>query len=328
MTHLAVAVIAGGPSAEAAVSHTSAGAVCAALHQAGHAPVLLELDAELPAALRARAFDVAFPVTHGPLGEDGCLQGLLEVMDVPYVGSAVRASALAAHKPSAKVCFRNAGLPVAREAMVFRGQELGRRARQVREVLGPAVVVKPASGGSAIGVVRVRESDKDAFLVEALKRALEVDSTALVERFILGHEVTCGILEVDATGPRPLPPTLILSKAADWYDFRSRYATGGSEHRCPAPFPDQLNVRIQEVALGAHRALGARDLSRVDILLADDGLLTLLEVNTLPGMTSTSLFPEAAAATGLPFPELCDRLVRCAHARPRRELPPVVPMPD
>jgi D-alanine-D-alanine ligase len=330
MTALSVAVLAGGPSSEAAVSRVSAAAVTAALLEAGHRPEVLELSAKLAGTLLTGVYDVAFPVTHGPLGEDGCLQGLLEVLDLPYVGSGVLASALAASKPHAKTIFGRCNLPVAEQALVWRGDALEERARQIRSELGGAVVAKPASGGSAIGVTRVAGDDADTVLVEALRGALLVDECVLVERFLAGHEVTCGVFEEDERGVWALPVTLILSQAAEWYDFKSKYAAGGSQHRCPAGFSEPVTARIQELAVAAHRALGARDLSRVDFVLGrddDPGSVTILEVNTLPGMTATSLYPEAAGTVGIDFPSLCDRLVRRAYARPRRQTPDVVPMP-
>jgi D-alanine-D-alanine ligase len=277
------------------------------------------------------AFDVAFPVLHGRLGEDGCAQGLLEVLELPYVGSGVLASALAAHKPAAKAMFRSAGLPVAADAVVLAGEPLRERARELRQRLGPAVVVKPAGGGSAIGVGRIRAEDDDGALVAALEGAVTIDPVVLVERFVTGLEVTCGVLEDDAGVPQALPPTLISARAADWYDFKSRYGSAGSAHQCPAPFAAPLLAEIQAVAVAAHRALGARDLSRVDFVVSEGAAtqpVTLLEVNTLPGMTATSLFPEAAAVAGVPFRELCDRLARRAHERPRRSAPPEQPMPE
>jgi D-alanine-D-alanine ligase len=326
---LVVAVIAGGPSSEAAVSRTSGAAVARALQASGHRSRVLELESGLLGALGSGEFDVAFPTTHGPLGEDGCLQGLLEVLGLPYVGSGVLASALAMSKPHAKAQFRWRGLPVADEAIVRRGEALERRAAEIRQTLGASVVVKPATGGSAIGVSRIAESDSDASFVAALEQALAVDALVLVERFVLGDEVTCAVLENEAGDAEALPPTLILPKAADWYDFRSRYAPGGSEHRCPAPFEPAVTTKIQRIAEAAHRTLGARDLSRVDFVVGHgrEPSVTLLEVNTLPGMTATSLFPEAAAVRGIGFDSLCDSLVRRARARPARKSPAVVPMP-
>jgi len=330
MTGLRVAVLAGGPSSEAAVSRASAAAVEVALQRAGHSPAVLPLSSELPAALRGQPYDVVFPVTHGPLGEDGCVQGLLEVLDLPYVGSGVMASAIAASKPHAKTIFRAAGVPVAPDAIVRRGEHFDGTATRLRRELGQALVVKPASGGSAIGVTRVAGAAPDAAVTQALQSALDGDPVALVEPLVDGSEVTCGVLELDERGPFALPPTLIVARAAEFYSFEAKYARGGSEHRCPAGFPDELTQRIQQAAVAAHRAVGARDLSRVDFIVgsaARGHALTTLELNTLPGMTETSLYPEAALAFGIDFATLCDGLVRRAHARPRRSIPDVVPIP-
>jgi D-alanine-D-alanine ligase len=328
---LSVAVVAGGASSEASVSRASAAGVHKALEQAGHAPRVLELDATLPAALLAGLFDVVFPAVHGRLGEDGCLQGLLEILGLPYVGSGVLASALAMSKPHAKAQFRLAELPLATDMLVLAGADLSASARLVRERLGRAVVVKPGAGGSAIGVAPIGEDVPDSALVEALARALELDTSVLVEKMISGKEVTCSVLEDGAADglPRALPPTLISPKAAGWYDFKSKYAPSGSVHQCPAPFSPELVLRIQGAAVKAHSLLGCRDLSRVDFVVDDvRNEITLLEVNTLPGMTATSLFPEAAAAAGISFPELCDGLVRRAFARPSALVPVAPAMPD
>jgi D-alanine-D-alanine ligase len=325
---LAVAVVAGGPSSEAEVSRASAAGVHRALTEAGHAATVLELDRHLAAALVAGRYDVVFPAVHGRLGEDGCLQGFLEVLGVPYVGSGVLASALAMSKPHAKAHFRSAGLPVAGDAIVRAGEDLPGRARAVRAALGPAVVVKPGGGGSAIGVEPIGADAPDAELVAALGRALALDPVVLVEQFRAGKEVTCAVLEDEHGVPRALPPTLIVPKASGWYDFRSKYAPSGSVHRCPAPFSAELTAKIGDQATRAHAALGCRDLSRVDFVVDEgDGTSTVLEVNTLPGMTATSLFPEAALAAGIPFPKLCDLLVRRARQRPMTAAPPAVPMP-
>ncbi len=327
MSGVRVAVVAGGPSSEAAVSRASARAVIAALEAAGHTVSQHELDASLAGRLADHPADVVFPVTHGAVGEDGCLQGLLEVLGIPYVGSAVRGSALAADKPSAKLHFRAAGLPVAADALVEGSHDLPARVAALRRAIGPALVVKPAGGGSAIGVARLSATAPDAAVVDALEAALALDPVVLVEQLRVGRELTCGVLELDDRGPVALPPTEILSRAAEWYDFRSKYAPGGSEHRCPAALEPEQTARAQEIAVGAFRALGARDLGRADLILDEQGQWALLELNTLPGMTATSLLPEAAAAAGIPFPSLCDRLVRRALARPRRASPPALPMP-
>jgi D-alanine-D-alanine ligase len=325
---LRVAVVAGGPSSEAGVSRASAAGVSRALQEAGHITEVIELDASLAVRLHSDAFDVVFPIVHGYLGEDGCLQGLLEVMGVPYVGSSVLASALAMSKPHAKAQFSRVGLPIAKDAIVRRGDELQLRAKEIRASLGRAVVVKPGAGGSAIGVEPVAEDAEDGALVAALERALALDPEVLVETFLRGKETTCAVLEREDGVARALPPTLIEPQAAGWYDFRSKYAPGGSVHRCPPPYSPSLIEQIQRAAEAAHRVLGCRDLSRVDFVVDDDeGVFTVLEVNTLPGMTAMSLFPEAAGVAGITFPALCDLLVRRAHARPKNVAQVGVPMP-
>jgi len=325
---LRVAVVAGGPSSEASVSRASAAGVSKALQEAGHTTEVIELDASLAVRLRSDTVDVVFPIVHGYLGEDGCLQGLLEILGVPYVGSGVLASALAMSKPHAKAQFSRVGLPIAKDAIVRRGDDLARRAPEIRSALGPAVVVKPGAGGSAIGVEPIAQDAPDATFMSALERALALDAEVLVETFLVGKETTCAVLEHEDSVARALPPTLIEPKAAGWYDFRSKYAAGGSKHHCPPPYSAALIERIQRAAETAHAVLGCRDLSRVDFVVDDAReTFTLLEVNTLPGMTATSLFPEAAGVAGITFPALCDLLVRRAHGRPKNVAQVGVPMP-
>lgn len=325
---LRVAVVAGGPSSEASVSRASARGVARALEEAGHRPEVLELEPGLLGRLASGAHDVVFPAVHGLLGEDGSLQGALDVLDLPYVGSGVLASALAMSKPHAKLVFRQAGLPLAEGAVVTAGAVPGAEAARVRSLLGPGVVVKPGAGGSAIGVEILAASDPDSALAAALERALALGGDVLVEAFVTGSEVTCAVLEDDDGTPRALPPTLIRPRAAGFYDYASKYAPGGSEHVCPAPFAAELVARIQAAAVLAHRSLGCRDLSRVDFVVDEArATFTVLEVNTLPGMTQTSLFPEAAGVTGVTFAALCDRLVRRAAARPRAARPAAPPLP-
>ena len=315
---LHVAVLAGGASAEAGVSRASAAGVMRALADAGHRPVLFELDKTLPGKLVSGGFDVVFPAIHGRFGEDGCLQGMLEILGLPYVGSGVLASALAMSKPYAKAQLRPLGVPLAAELLVTAGEAPLEAARRVRAALGAAVVVKPGAGGSAIGVEPIAATTPDEELARALERVLALDPVVLVEEMKAGKEVTCAVLEDEGGVARALPPTLIMPKAAGWYDFRSKYAPSGSVHQCPPPFAKPLIDRISELAVLSHTALGCRDLSRVDFVVDDErGDITVLEVNTLPGMTATSLFPEAAGVAGITFPALCDHLVRRAVARPR-----------
>lgn len=309
-----VVVVFGGASLEAEVSRASGDAVAAALVEAGHQATLLPLDAGLCEVLRNEAPDVVFPVAHGALGEDGCLQGLLEILALPYVGSGVLASATASDKVATKVVYRAASLPVAADLVVQPGEEPS--LEDIRTSLGPEVVVKPANGGSSFGVSRLSGEVTREELRVALASATAY-GPALVEALVRGTELTCGVVELDGEASA-LPPTEIEAQAGQFYDYRSKYSQGGSIHRCPAQLPEERLAEIRKLALRAHRALGARDLSRTDFIIDAAGALTLLETNTLPGMTSVSLFPEAAQAAGISFPRLVDGLVVAALRRAER----------
>jgi D-alanine-D-alanine ligase len=321
---LSVAVVQGGPSSEAEVSRASATAIAKAIEAAGHRAVRLELDAFLADSLRTGGYDVVFPACHGAVGEDGALQGLLEVMDLPYVGSGVLASALAMNKRAAKTFFRHVGLPVAASHHARRGSDHAKDAMDALRELGDKLVVKPCSSGSAVAVARFDGGASPNEIVKAIEAVLAVDEVALIERFAPGREVTCGVLDLGS--PSALPPTEIRSPKDAFYTYEARYAPGRSEHLCPAPLGDVLTKRVQEIAVAAHGILGCRDLSRVDFVVGDSEV-TLLEVNTMPGFTETSLFPEAAGVSGLTMPALCGALVEQAHRRgpPRRNT--ALPLP-
>ena len=323
-----VLVVQGGPSSEAAVSRTSAASVATALTEAGFSVVRVELDTALPDAIRRENPAVIFPVTHGAVGEDGALQGLLEVYGVPYVGSAVRASANAMDKATARQLFALAGLPCAR------GVELRPEGRgtvdpaAVLAALGSDVVVKPAESGSALGIERLLGTDAAA-LGEALARAFSLGAAVVVEQFVRGEETTCGVLHVDDQAIA-LPPTLIETPTDAFYSYEARYQAGRSVHHCPPPYAPAVVARLQEIAVLAHKMLGCRDLSRADFLVGDrqdPASIVLLEVNTLPGFTGTSLFPEAAAVAGISFPALCTRLVESALRRGATARQEARPMP-
>ena len=324
---LSVAVVQGGPSSEAEVSRASATSVARALEAAGHRVVRLELNAYLAESLRSGGYEVVFPVSHGAVGEDGSLQGLLEVLDMPYVGSGVLASALAMNKRTAKVLFATAGLPVAPAFDARRGDDAHAIATRALAELGALLVVKPCSNGSAIGVARFDKGTDVNALTAAIAAAWEVDEHVLIERFAPGREVTCG---VHGTGEeaRALPPTEIRSPNDAFYTYQARYAPGRSEHLCPAPIGGALVKRVQEVAVAAHRTLGCRDLCRADFVVDDAaGDVTLLEINTMPGFTDTSLYPEAAGIAGMAMKELCDGFVQAAARRgaPQRNLALALP---
>jgi D-alanine-D-alanine ligase len=322
---LGVAIIQGGPTSEAEVSRASAASVARALENGGHHAVRLELNAYLAESLRTGGFEVVFPVAHGAVGEDGSLQGLLEVLELPYVGSSVLASALAMNKRTAKVLFAEAGLPIARGASSKRGvRKAIAEAERVLKDLGHRLVVKPCSNGSAIGVARFADGVSVVDLARAIEAAWEVDEMALIEQFATGREVTCGVFDLGEPA-QAFPPTEIQAPNDAFYTYQARYAPGRSKHLCPAPLGDELSLKVQEIAIMAHRVLGCRDLSRVDFVVGDTP--TLLEVNTMPGFTDTSLYPEAAGIMGISMPVLCDRLVSTAFDRGPTKRNAPLPLP-
>jgi len=315
-----VALIQGGPSSEAEVSRASAAGVAEALEAAGHRVTRLELEPEVCERLRTSAFDVVFPVVHGAVGEDGSLQGLLEVLALPYVGSDVLGSALAMNKAIARIVLTAAGCRVPRGMVVTKSHASPGAlacAKRARAEVASAVVVKPSSSGSAIGVARFESSATDTEVAHAIEHAWALDDTVVVEEFVKGREVTCSVLDVGRAGPRALAATEIASPMDAFYTYEARYAPGRSTHTCPASLGDALAARVHQIAVDAHMALGCRDLSRSDVIVTENDVF-LLEVNTIPGMTATSLYPEAAKASGMPFPALCDALVRNAHDRGAR----------
>jgi D-alanine-D-alanine ligase len=306
-----VGVVLGGESIERDVSLLSAQQIEAALRACGHAVVEVELNKSLPSALQEASVDVVFPAVHGGIGENGTLQGCLELLKIPYVGSGVLASALAMDKSMAKRVFSGAGLPCARGLVVDRSLSIDAAEKAVRDELGAApYMVKPNAEGSALGATRVFNQSA---LRAAIERALDLSTAALVEEFVTGREMTVGVLEYD-DGPRALPVIEIVSKTS-WYDYEARYTPGLSDHICPAQIPEATTRALQIGAVGAHLALGCRDYSRTDCLLRPSGAFVILEVNTLPGMTPTSLFPDAARVAGVDFPTVVDHLVRRACAR-------------
>lgn len=308
--NLAVCVICGGTSSEASVSRSSAKEVERALRASFNHVSVLELDSSLPDKLLALRPDVVFPVLHGAAGEDGTVQGFLEIMGIPYVGSGVAASAYAMNKHCAKQLFRSAGLPVARDRLVKRtASDVDTIATAILSDFPNGVVIKPIDQGSAIGVSFAKTPDE---IHAGLHECFKVSEYALVEEWIVGREITAGILDTD--GIQRLPVVEIRS-IGGWYDFEHRYAQGASEHIIPAPLDVDIYERVQLIAQTAHQTLGCRDLSRADFVVTTSGEIYLLEVNTLPGMTATSLYPDSAKAAGIEFEKLVHDLVLSAGKR-------------
>ena len=309
-TALRIAVLAGGNSAEAEVSRSSAGGIAQALRRSSHEVAVIEIDRELVSALRAFAPDVVFPMLHGPPGEDGTVQGLLAMLGLPFVGSGVQGCAAAMDKYVAKALFRAEGLNVVEDVLIAPGASADAAAELVHDKLGDRVVVKPRRQGSALGVTLLPEGGD---LVRPLREALEFGGGALVERFVTGREATVGVLDEHGRHPVALPVIEITVASGEWYDYENRYTPGKSQHIVPADFPQTCHDRMADIALRAHRCLGLRDLSRADFVVGDD--IHLLEVNALPGMTATSLYPDACRAVDVEFTELAERLTLSALRR-------------
>jgi len=274
----------------------------------------IELGPGIASRLTEFAPDVVFPILHGPPGEDGTLQGFLEIMGYPYVGSDVHSSSAAMNKITAKLIFATRGLPLAEQIVVSREGGIATAIETISKSLGNYVVVKPATQGSALGVTRVSNDNQ---LHEALGMAFELDEHVLIEKRIDGREITVGVIDTDE-GTKAFPVIEITTPVDAWYDYEHRYTPGLSEHLMPADMPDAQTARLQDIAIEAHRSLGCRDLSRADFVVPGDDEEYLLEVNTLPGMTPTSLYPDGARGYGLSFPELVSYLVERAAARAAR----------
>jgi D-alanine-D-alanine ligase len=302
-----VAVLYGGMSAEREVSLSTGRQVIAALRKAGYEVTPIEVKDDLAAVLRALdpRPDAVFNALHGRFGEDGAIQGVLDWLGIPYTHSGVRASALAMDKAAARAVFAAAGLPVAR------GQVVDIAALEHNDPMPLPYVIKPVNEGSSVGVEIMREGGNRRAAVAA---SWTYGPTALVEEFIPGRELTVAVM-----GERALAVTEITAANGDFYDYEAKYAEGGSRHVIPAPVHPEIYSRAMDVALAAHRALGCRGATRSDFRYDDTrgepGRLVLLEVNTQPGLTPTSLLPEQAAHLGMSFPQLCAWMVENAACR-------------
>jgi D-alanine-D-alanine ligase len=341
---LRVAVVFGGRSTEHAISCLSAGTVQAALKEAGYEVVPVAVTREggwllaasdqayardgdrLPEVLGGEAVsfsadptapglitaggrrvevDVVFPVLHGRYGEDGTVQGLLEMAGVPYVGSGVYASAASMDKAHMKMTLRAAGLPVADYEVIPPG---GRLRDGVLERLGTPVFVKPARGGSSIGISKVRSAGG---LAAAIAAAAASDPKVLVEANVTGREIECGVLAAVGGGraQASVPAEVTVAGGVDFYDFAAKYLSDATTFTVPADLPEAVTAQVQSLAVAAYEALDCAGLARVDAFVCPDGRVMLNELNTMPGFTAASMYPRMWAATGVDLPELVDRLV-------------------
>ena len=292
-----IAVLKGGPSAEREVSLVSGRECATALRAEGYDVSEIDAGESLCDDLCAASPDIVFNALHGRWGEDGCVQGLLEWMRIPYTHSGVLASSLAMDKERAKSAFRSAGLPVAESLLTSAEQA------KTSHPMAPPYVVKPYNEGSSVGVYIVHENANGP-----AKLSADMPATVMVEKFVPGRELTCAVL-----GDRALTVTDILTEG--WYDYDAKYAAGGSRHVVPADIPDEIATACMDYALTAHNALGCRGMTRTDFRWNEsEGLagLFLLETNTQPGMTPTSLAPEQAAHVGVDFGALVRWIVEDA----------------
>jgi len=311
MAKIRLALIAGGTSDERDVSLRGAAGVAKALDPDKYEVVRYDPATDLARiANDAATIDVAFLLLHGVNGEDGTIQGFLDLLGIPYQGAGVLGSALAMDKNLAKIMYRLAGLPVAPWVMVER-RDLEDTGRIVAEV-GVPCVVKPVRQGSSIGMSIVREIEK---LPGALRLALKHDSSVMVEQYIKGRELTAGVL--GNADPLALPLVEIIPDSKyEFFDYEAKYQPGASREICPAEVSEAVRHQAQDYAVRAHHCLQLRCYSRTDMILTGDDELYLLETNTIPGMTPTSLLPQAAAAAGFPFGALLDRLIELAREKP------------
>jgi len=299
-----VAVVMGGPSAEREISMETGYFVMRQLQSLGYEAKSLDFDERFIESLRKMSPDVVFIALHGPGGEDGQIQAILDYLHLPYTGSSVEACAMAMDKHITKKLLAAEGLPTAAWDLF---DLTGGTLPLLPGSLDLPLVIKPRNEGSAVGVSIVRSHEQWAQTMIAFS---ENYSEVLAEEYIPGREFTCGILGVDA-----LPVIEIIPNKDDFYSYEAKYGAGGSTHICPAKIDEDLAARMQMLALSVHRLLGLRDYSRTDFIVSKEGRPYILEINTLPGLTASSNLPEACLAAGISNEALIDRLITYAMGR-------------
>jgi D-alanine-D-alanine ligase len=320
MTNARIGVLMGGRSSEREISLMTGQAVYQALIRRGYDAVAIDVTDRLHRDLEDQKVAIAFLSLHGPGGEDGAVQGFLETVGIPYTGSGIRASAVGMHKAATKTILTAHGIPLPAGTIV-RDCDRPPLAKVLRQTkLKLPIVVKPVSQGSTIGVSIVRRSNQ---WKEALALAHRYDPEAMVESYIPGHEAAVSILGTAAEGPKVLPPIEIVAPEG-FYDFSAKYQKGKTRYLCPAPFPPKVVHRIGELARRTYEVLGCEGAARVDFRITPRGRPYVLEINTVPGMTETSLLPMAAAQVGITYDDLVERILQSALDRASR-FAPVLP---
>jgi D-alanine-D-alanine ligase len=311
LTQDRIGVLMGGQSSEREVSLRTGAAVHRALCRRGYDAVTIDVGPTLSRELQDQKIALAFLALHGPGGEDGSIQGFLETLGIPYTGSGVQASAVGMHKVTTKTVLAAHGIPVPPGVVIKRGEKISRPHVLRSAKLRWPVVIKPASEGSTIGVTIVK---KPAQWGEALALAHRYDRDAVVEAYIPGHEITVSLLGRKDEMPLALPAVEIVA-ANGFYDFSAKYEKGKTRYLCPAPLPSALTKQLRNLALRTYEVLGCSGAARVDFRITPRGRPYVLEINTAPGMTETSLLPMAAAQAGIGYEELTERILESAITR-------------
>ena len=296
---LRVGVLMGGQSSEREISLKTGRAICQALRRRAYRVVPIDVGPSLPRQLREKKIDVAFLALHGPGGEDGTVQGLLDVVGIPYTGSGVRASAIAMDKWVTRAVLQASGIPVPQGVVMKKGDS----GQTPPAGLSFPVVVKPGSEGSTIGISIVRMR---ATWASALRRAYRFGNRAVVESFIDGREIAMSIFEGE-----PLPPVEVVAPGG-FYDYEAKYKKSETRYLCPAPLSHAALTRLQNLAIQAYDAVGCAGAARVDFRMNRRGRPFVLEINTIPGMTERSLLPMSAAEAGMPYDTMVERMLGCA----------------
>ena len=302
-----IAVLYGGVSKEREVSISSSKGIISALKKNGHDVVAIDFHPEKLHEVIELDVDLVFIGLHGKYGEDGSIQGLLDMLNLPYVGSGVMSSALAMDKYKAKQLFATENIPVAKgeRYRITKTTDVSELGKQIANDFDFPFVIKPNREGSTVGLTIVSDSTQ---IKEAIEKASQSDEFILVEQFIKGKELTVPVLG-KMNEETALPIIEIIPKN-ELYDYESKYSEGGSEHIIPARISDELTEQIKDYAIRAHRVLGCETYSRADFLLTDKGIPYILEVNTLPGMTPTSLFPDSAKSVNMSYEEMIEKFVQ------------------
>lgn len=305
-----VGIVMGGPSSESSISMITGRSIAIALRDKGYKVVEISLDPyNFPEQLKASRAQVVVNAVHGLYGEDGRLQSVLEMMNMPYTGSGVCASAVSMDKFATKRVLLGSGIPTPRCLFLYaKDHDLKQQVKEITKKFTMPVVVKPADQGSSIGMTIAKKEEE---LPRALSKAYQYSYGALIEEYISGGEATVCMME--RQGQVEVLPVIMIRPHAEFYDYNAKYTAGGADHLCPAPLSEKITRHLGEISVAAYKAIGCSGVARADCMLDKAGRGYVLEMNTVPGMTPTSLVPDAAAANGITFGDLCEMILLSAH---------------